>query len=212
MMRTVLVVALVAAIVMVSVSADSFLAGPATAFVTKAGVRVAEHGMVVVRGGAATTAVVEDEIEFESSDEDVDESQEQEHEEEEEEEEEEEAALDPKLAKATQQKAATIKTKMVKQAVAAAVKPQKKKSSSSLTRMFHIPYIIKACLNPFTFIQMTRAYWSSLINLEYLAEKADSSQNLRSALQEKAKKTGGSSRGKRKFKPGQAKVGIMCVS
>jgi len=211
---------LVVVLVVASVSANSSFLGRSNNKPTFVGVKSRvlppsiEH-VKVIRGGeaaaAAAAAAVEDEIEIESSDEEVDES-------EEEEEEEDEVELDPKLAKATQQKAATIKTKMVKESIAEAVasKPQtktatKKKSSSSLLKMFYIPYIIKACLNPFTFIQMTKAYWSSLIRLDYLESKKDTSQDLRSALQDKAKKSGGSSsstssRGKRKFKPGQAKV------
>ena len=194
-----------------SVSADVLFRGGRTAtfvVVTKpyGGVQTFPlERWLEMRGGggaaAATAATGEDDIEFESSDEDVNES-----EDEEEEDEEEHVELDPKLAKATQQKAATIKTKMVKEAVAAVVKPPKKKSSVSLMSMLHVPYIIKACLNPFTFFQMTKAYWSSLFKLDYLAANTDSSQNLRSALEEKAKKSGGSPRGKRKFKPGQAKV------
>jgi hypothetical protein len=35
---------------------------------------------------------------------------------------------------------------------------------------FAVPYIIKATLNPVTFIQMTKAYWSSLLNHNYLKE------------------------------------------
>lgn len=196
--RTMLLVALVVTMV-VSVTADAFLGGPATTFLAKPGVPVDEHFVTLRGGAAAAAAVIEDEIEFESSDEDLDD----------EEDEDEEEELDPKLAKATQQKAATIRTKIAKQAVASAVKPQKKKSSSSLMSLIHIPYIIKACLNPFTFVKMTKAYWSSLVNLEYLAERTDSSQDLRSALEAKAKKSGGSSRGKRKFKPGQAKVRFL---
>jgi hypothetical protein len=53
---------------------------------------------------------------------------------------------------------------------------------------------------------MTKAYFASLFNLDYLAE--DSSQDLRSALEEKAKKSGsaGGRKGKRMMKPGQAKT------
>ena len=210
---TALVVA--ASIVLVSVSADAFLGSPKTTFVAKPGVPCVPDRWVVMRGGAAaatTAATLEDDIEFESSDEDLNESEKEEEGDEDDEDEEAEVDLDPKLAKATQQKAATIKTKMVKEAVAAVVKAPKKKSSSSLMSMLYVPYIIKACLNPFTFLKMTKAYWSSLINLEYLAANTDSSQNLRSALEAKAKKTGGSPRGKRKFKPGQAKVRITRVA
>ena len=72
-----------------------------------------------------------------------------------------------------------------------------------------IPYIVRACLNPFTVIAMTKAYWQSLFNIHYMED--DAAQPLRSALEEKAKKAGGSTGlggrgGKRRYKPGQAKT------
>lgn len=111
----------------------------------------------------------------------------------------------PTLAKATKKAA----TKAVKKSVAAAMKtPQKK--SFKLGELFKLPYIVKACLNPVVFFQMTAGYWKSLYNINYMAENvADSSQGLRSALEQKARHGGGGkkpSRGKRKMKPGQAKT------
>jgi len=57
---------------------------------------------------------------------------------------------------------------------------------------------------------MTKGYWLSLIDIRYMTKKEDSSQDLRSALEQKAKQGGGGSnkpsRGKRKMKPGQAKT------
>ena len=106
----------------------------------------------LVRGGA--TAVADDEMsEIESSD----------YDEEDEEEEEEET-----LVKATQKKV----TKAAKKAVAsglAASKPKKKKSAG--LKLFKLPYILGAILNPFTLIQMTKGYWASLFNINYLKEK-----------------------------------------
>eukprot|EP00536_Pseudo-nitzschia_multiseries_P007213 jgi/Psemu1/304713/fgenesh1_kg.166_\ len=85
-----------------------------------------------------------------------------------------------------------------------------KKTKSSLMKFFRIPYIIKACLNPAVLYQMTVGYWKSLYNINYMSDKgADSSQDLRSALEQKARYGGGGkkpSRGKRKMKPGQAKT------
>lgn len=139
-----------------------------------------------IRGGAVAI-----DVEIESSDE-----------EESDEEEEEDA---PTLVKATKKAAA----KTVKKTVAAAMKPKKKKKSS-LMKFFRIPYIIKACLNPAVLYQMTVGYWKSLYNINYMSDKgADSSQDLRSALEQKARYGGGGkkpSRGKRKMKPGQAKT------
>jgi hypothetical protein len=160
--------------------------------------------MLTIRGGDADVNV--DIGDIESSDE-------------EEEDEEEEEKFDPKLAKAAQAatskvkaRTAKIATNAAKAAVAASLssnKPQKNNSKSSgLSKFFKIPYIIKATLNPFTFIQMTVEYWKSFVNPTYLDDKKDQSQDLRSGLQEKAKKSGGkpSTRGKRKMKPGQAKT------
>lgn len=41
---------------------------------------------------------------------------------------------------------------------------QKKKKRKGL----RLPYIIGACMNPFTLIAMTKAYWASLFNLDYI--------------------------------------------
>jgi len=144
---------------------------------------------VLVRGGAATAVADEDMSEIESSDYDEDEEEEEEK----------------TLVKATQKKV----TKAAKKAVAsglAASKPKKKKSNG--LKLFKIPYILGAVLNPFTLIQMTKGYWASLFNLNYLKQNEDSSANLRNALQSKARKGGGNNMrpGKRKMKPGQAKT------
>ncbi|KAL3925356.1 MAG: hypothetical protein SGILL_000465 [Bacillariaceae sp.] len=159
-----------------------------------------------LRGGddASSAAALEVEIDvddIESSDE-------------EEEEEEEEPKLDPKLARSAQSAVSKAKARAAKAAVNASKasvasalksKTEKKKSNSGL---FQIPYIVKACLNPFVFMQMTAGYWKSLFNYKFADTLKDSSQDLRNSLQDKAKKGGGgsSSRKKRKMKPGQAKT------
>lgn len=152
-----------------------------------------EH-LMTMRGGAT---VEDDEIEFESS-------------EEEEEEEEEDEEFDARLVKSTQSAAASAKTKAAKAAISEVIAPKKSGSSSgTFLKLLQIPYIVRACLNPLTVMKMTQGYFASLLNLNYLDDKVDSSQDLRNALTEKAKKTSpskGGSRGKRKFKPGQAKV------
>ena len=98
-------------------------------------------------------------------------------------EEEEEEELDPKLAKAAQAATSKVKAQTAKMATNAAkaavasslssTKPKKNKSKSSsgLSNFFKIPYIIKATLNPFTFIQMTVEYWKSFVNPKYLDDK-----------------------------------------
>jgi len=118
--------------------------------------------------------------------------------------------------KTTELAAATKKSasKAVKKSVAAAMKTSKKKSSFmssfKLGRFFKLPYIVKATMNPIVFFQMTVGYWKSLYNINYLdANAANSSQDLRSALEQKARYAGAdknSSRRKRKMKPGQAKT------
>jgi len=130
--------------------------------------------------------------------------------------EEEDEELDPKLAKAAQAASVKVKTatkKAAVQATKAAVasslsSTKKKKTKSGLMKFFRIPYIVKACLNPFTFWQMTAGYWKSLIDLNYLEEMKEPTEDLRSGLEAKARKGGGSSssRKKRKMKPGQAKT------
>jgi len=141
-----------------------------------------------IRGGSAAI-----DVDIESSDE-----------EESDDEEEEEA---PSLAKATKKAA----TKSVKKSVATAMKSTQKKSMlPKLGNLFRLPYIVKACLNPVVFWKMTAEYWKSLYNINYLSDKTtDSSQDLRTALEHKARHGGSGkkpSRGKRKMKPGQAKT------
>jgi len=110
------------------------------------------------------------------------------------------------LGKATKKAA----TKVVKKSVAAAMKStQETPKFPKLGNFFKLPYIVKACLNPVVFIKMISGYWKSLYNINYMSEKAvDPSQELRSALEQKARQGGGKnpSRGKRKMKPGQAKT------
>lgn len=131
--------------------------------------KIGRSPFVVVRGGATVTEE-EDEIDLDEEDGD---------EEEDEEEEEEDEELDPVMVKAAikssykskQKKTAAVKAKVSeKLASQAATKtaPIKKKKSGSLWGK--VPYIIRVCLNPFTVIAMTRAYFVSLFNLNYLQE------------------------------------------
>lgn len=110
---------------------------------------------------------------------------------------------------ARKRKTATVKSK-VKIAMAASstksVSVAKKTNSGSMYKRY-VPYIVRACLNPFTLLAMTKAYFVSLCDIDYLKE--DQSQTLRSALEEKARKqqpASGPTRPKRKMKPGQAKT------
>lgn len=121
------------------------------------------------------------------------------------------AAKKAALSASTVKAAAKVKSKKSKDAVNVklAATSARRSSSSSRSPLLKIPYIIRACLNPFTVIAMTKAYWQSLFNIKFMEE--ESAQPLRSALEEKAKKAGGSTGlggrgGKRRYKPGQAKT------
>lgn len=171
-----------------------------------------------VRGGD-----LDDEDAYDSEDEVVVEEEEEEEEVSDEEEEEEEEVVT--LSKSTvaaakkSKKKATSKSKATVNASLKASKPiqvpsapkKKRRPSRSIGEVLHIPYIVRACMNPLTVFAMTRAYFASLFNISYLDE-TDSSQGLRSALEAKAKREaaagGGASKkkkGKRAMKPGQAK-------
>lgn len=184
-------------------TADAFVPRPAMVSVFSLG-----------RGGATVSAEEATVATEEESDDEETEVVAEDDEDEEEEEEEEDNAAGAKLAaatiasaaktksKAAAEKMASIKTEVNKK-LASSSKITKKKNKSFLLR---IPYILRACLNPITLLSMTKAYWASLVNLDYL-KKADSSQDLRSALEEKAKKGGsGPAKGRRKMKRGQAKT------
>jgi hypothetical protein len=164
----------------------------------------------VGRGGA--TVSVEDETILTTEEEESEDETVAEEEEEEEKEKEEEIVDTAKLAASTVSAAAKTKSK-VEATKKASIKTEvnkklisTKKKKNSLMKLLHIPYILKASLNPLTLFAMTKAYWASLFNLDYL-KKADASQDLRSALEEKAKKGGSSAnKGRRKMKRGQAKT------
>eukprot|EP00934_Nitzschia_sp_Nitz4_P004889 Nitzschia sp. Nitz4//scaffold96_size78090//58750//60890//NITZ4_005502-RA/size78090-processed-gene-0.32-mRNA-1//1//CDS//3329560597//4879//frame0 len=141
--------------------------------------------------------------------EDVDEEIEESDEDEEEEIEEEETPL----VKSTQKASSKSKVKELKATLQEAIASNsgvinKVFARGSLWKKFKLPYILTALLNPLTVAKMTRAYFASLFDLDYLEDKVDASQDLRSALEAKAKATSGGrgSQGKKKFKPGQAKI------
>jgi len=67
-----------------------------------------------------------------------------------------------------------------------------------------IPYLLRACLSPFTLFSMTRSYFASLINVSYLDEIQ--SQSLRPSFEEQAKFDPRPKKGKRIMKRGQAKT------
>jgi hypothetical protein len=164
------------------VDADTFLGPPSAAFVPRPGAAaeaLSLHSrkqlplvaLGQLRGGASSAAAAAIDVEIESSDEE---------EEADEDDAEEEEPADSRLAKAAQEAVSKVKSRASRAATQAAkaavtstllksASPSKKKKTN-WTRFFHIPYILKACLNPFLFIQMTRGYWASLFNIKYLDE------------------------------------------
>lgn len=116
-----------------------------------------------------------------------------------------------KSAAAAAVKARTNKVNASKQTINASLSKTKVTTTTKrggLKVFKKVPYIVRVCFNPVTLVTMTKSYFASLFNINYLEE--DASQTLRSALQEKAKKAdpkGGSGRkGKRMMRPGQAKT------
>jgi hypothetical protein len=153
-------VAIGASLLIDVVEANAFVAGISLTFLSQA--QVAPHVPSVTgipRGGA--TAV--DENENDSEYDDLDSSDEEEE-------------FDPVLAKSALTAASKTKVKAVavaKKAVSAtlmATAPKPRKIKSSFLKRLVVPYIIGACLNPLTFIRMTRGYWASLVNLNYLQQ------------------------------------------
>jgi hypothetical protein len=117
-----------------------------------------------LRGGssAATAAVVDDE---ESEDDEM-----------EDDDEEEVGASDASMTRSIEraaQKAKNKAAKASKEAVSAkllftAPTQHSKGKTQSLLKKLMVPYILRALLNPLTLIRMTRGYWASLFQLEYL--------------------------------------------
>jgi hypothetical protein len=99
------------------------------------------------RGGAAAVAEEDSDFEIESSDYDEDEEDD--------------------LVKSATSSISKVAKKAVGSALAS-TKPQKKKSS--VAKLFKMPYIVGACLNPFTMLSMIKGYWASLVDLNYLKE------------------------------------------
>jgi hypothetical protein len=119
--------------------------------------------------------------------------------------------------KVAQQHTATVK-QAVNTKLTSTTNTNNKSKKSGTTQIYkRIPYIIRAVLNPFTFIAMTKSYWSSLFNLNYLQQYQQASDGgitlLRSAQEEKNKRTvslpsssSNNKRSKRTMKRGQAKT------
>ena len=117
-----------------------------------------QRPFVVLRGGARAAVAIDDD----SDDEEIDLDDEDETE------------LDPKLTKAAMKSTTKSQSKRAaatKQAVSSKLKTKTyKKKQGGLLKALKVPYIIRACMNPFTVFAMTRAYFASLFNLNYLKE------------------------------------------
>ena len=77
------------------------------------------------------------------------------------------------LKKKKQQAQKQIKETVSASLASSAMKENKKKKqtlSKTQSSSFKIPYILKALLNPFTVIAMTKGYFASLFNIDYLQE------------------------------------------
>jgi len=115
------------------------------------------------------------------------------------------SAVEKAKKKKAEEAKRTMNKAILKSKVAAEVRKKRKKSPSLLKK---VPYIFRAFMNPFTVLTMTRGYFASLFNIDYLEEhlEDDSSQNLRSALEEKAKISPTRGKRTRKMRPGQRKT------
>lgn len=85
---------------------------------------------------------------------------------------EDESKLDPKLTKSAMSSTTKVqakKTSAAKEAVSAKLK-KPRKQSGGLLKALKVPYFVRACMNPFTVVAMTKAYFASLFNLDYLKE------------------------------------------
>lgn len=103
----------------------------------------------------------------------------------------------------------------LQQSASAAVIGKKILSQPPKKAPFRIPYILRVAVHPITLFSMTRAFWASLFNLNYLQDQQQlvggAASELRSALEEKAKRaptlpSSSSNKGRRKMKRGQAKT------
>jgi hypothetical protein len=82
---------------------------------------------------------------------------------------------------ATQKKAlkqTAVKTAALKSKVSVAMASSSSTSSKAVTKKKgvykrFVPYIVRACLNPFTLVAMTKAYFVSLFDINYLKEVSE---------------------------------------
>jgi hypothetical protein len=154
------------------VEADAFCRKASVAFAGREsqGLVARKRLVATPRGGAVQNS------DDESED---DESIEEQAEDTDDEEVENQTAIDAALAASAAKSAAKARARKVAQASSASKKAvnaklfasaPKKKKSSGLTKTLHVPYLLRALMNPFTAFAMTRAFWASLFNLDYLKQ------------------------------------------
>jgi hypothetical protein len=116
-----------------------------------------------------------------SSDDD-DEMQEEEQEydeimdEEETEGEEEDVALTASSISATQK---SVKNHLAKVILERKSKPVKRREKRNFSLFLKMPYILRALLNPFTVLSMTKSYFASLFNIDYMKEEVRDTTTVR---------------------------------
>lgn len=125
--------------------------------------------LIVLRGGSEIEDEDYDHAEGDDSDADNEDDIETENEDNEE-----GQKMDPKLTKSAMLstiKVSAKKAAATKETVSSTLKVKKSTKKGSLIKALQLPYFVRACMNPFTVFAMTRAYFASLFNLNYLKEK-----------------------------------------
>ena len=122
--------------------------------------------LLVPRGGDGSDDV-DNESDEEGEEEEDEEEEEVEIDVEYDEEEDDDVAMVKSAVKATE-KLQAKKTAVTKKEVSAKLSAPKKKGPSLMKR--YVPYIVRACLTPAILFAMTKAYFQSLFNLDFLAE------------------------------------------
>ena len=82
--------------------------------------------------------------------------------------------LDTKLTHSAMHSAVKVQVKKItetKEAVSSSLKMKKAKQKGKLLKALRLPYIIRAVMNPITVFLMTRAYFASLFNLNFMKEQ-----------------------------------------
>lgn len=122
--------------------------------------------LLVPRGGGGSDDV-DNESDEEEEEEEDDEEEEVVIDVEYDEEEDDDVAMVKSAVKATE-KMQSKKIAVTKKEVSAKLTAPKKKGPSLMKR--YVPYIVRACLTPAILFAMTKAYFQSLFNLDFLAE------------------------------------------